>query len=194
MVAAAPFCLLVIAALAVGVGNVVSARSEHVTGHTTSSRSKTSAVASGDPTWFSGIIARLHGLSLHGCSPFCSFVKLVWIPLVAVSCAVYFFSGKQVWLTAITAMSFLPLFPHCVCYNVGNSWWIERIRRKPRVLHVGLRGKRYRRWSIATWRAVFTFTCRLLRGHNGRDRVLPCPPLSTVSVVIECSGAPSVIQ
>lgn len=44
----------------------------------------------------------------------------MWIPLIAGFCAVYFFRGKQVWLTAITAMSFVPLVPHCVCYYVRS--------------------------------------------------------------------------
>ena len=71
------------------------------------------------------------GLSLLGCSPFCTFVKLAWIPLLSIVCAIYFFVGKPAWLTAIAVMSFVPLFPHCVCYNVGNAWWIDRIGVSP---------------------------------------------------------------
>jgi hypothetical protein len=71
------------------------------------------------------------GLSLHGCSPFCSLVKLAWIPLIACVCAVYIVTGAKTWLSAIASMSFVPLVPHCVCYNVGNSWWIDRIGLSP---------------------------------------------------------------
>jgi hypothetical protein len=127
---AAPFCLLVIAALAVGVGNVVSARSERVTANPLREPKRTLLLAA-IPLGFLASSLDCTGLSLQGCSTFCSFVKLVWIPLIALVCATYSFRGKQVWLTAIAAMSFLPLFPHCVCYNVGNSWWIDRIGASP---------------------------------------------------------------
>jgi hypothetical protein len=71
------------------------------------------------------------GLSLHGCSPFCTFVKLAWVPLTAIVCFVYFFSGSQRLLTALAAMTFVPLVPHCVCYNIGNGWWINRVGASP---------------------------------------------------------------
>jgi hypothetical protein len=71
------------------------------------------------------------GLSLHGCSPFCTFVKLIWIPLIALICVLYFFSGSEVLLTAIAASLFVPVVPHCVCYNVGNAWWIDHISSSP---------------------------------------------------------------
>lgn len=71
------------------------------------------------------------GLSLHGCSTFCTFVKLAWIPLIAGFCGVYFFTRVSGWLTAIAALSLVPLVPHCVCNNVGNSWWIDRIGTSP---------------------------------------------------------------
>jgi hypothetical protein len=69
------------------------------------------------------------GLSVAGCSAFCTFVKLAWIPLMAILCIAGFFSPW--FLTAVLAMSFLPLVPHCVCYNAGNGWWIERIGSSP---------------------------------------------------------------
>ena len=71
------------------------------------------------------------GLSAQGCSPFCTFVKLVWIPLIAVVCVVYLLARKEAWLTAIAVMSFVPLVPHFVCYNLGNAWWIDRIGASP---------------------------------------------------------------
>jgi hypothetical protein len=71
------------------------------------------------------------GLSPWGCSPFCTFVKLVWIPLLALACFAYFFSGRSGLLSAILMMTLVPLVPHCVCYNVGNAWWIDRIGTSP---------------------------------------------------------------
>ena len=72
------------------------------------------------------------GLSWRGCSQFCTLVKLAWIPLIAiVSLVAWFRSLDKRWLTFLTLMSFLPLVPHCVCYNVGNAWWIDRIGASP---------------------------------------------------------------
>lgn len=71
------------------------------------------------------------GFALQGCSPFCSFIKLFWIPLITVACAVYFFKPLNSLLVAISVMSCVTLVPHCVCFNVGNGWWIERIGASP---------------------------------------------------------------
>lgn len=125
----APFCLLVTLALGLGVANVFSAtRTKRVSAHQSATRGLLLAAI---PLAFLASSLDCMGLSPRGCSPFCTFVKLVWIPLMAAVCGVYSFNGKQVWLAAIAAMSFLPLFPHCVCYNVGNAWWIERIGASP---------------------------------------------------------------
>jgi hypothetical protein len=129
---AAPFCLLVIVALGVGVANVFSVvKSENVTTHRPLRDAKGVLLLAAIPLGFLASSLGCMGLSLQGCSPFCTFVKLVWTPLIAAVCAGYFFSGKQGWLTAIVAMSFVPLVPHCVCYNVGNAWWIDRIGASP---------------------------------------------------------------
>lgn len=128
---AAPFWLLVVGALGVGVRNVVSARSEPIISQRPLRDPKRALLVASIPLGFLASSLDCMGLSLQGCSPFCTFVKLVWIPLIAGVCAVYCFTGKQVWLTAIAGMSFLPLFPHCVCYNVGNWWWIDRIGASP---------------------------------------------------------------
>jgi hypothetical protein len=126
---AAPFCLLVVVALAVGTANVFSAaRTESVTAHRGPLRAFLLAAI---PLAFLSSSLGCMGLRLQGCSPFCTFVKLAWIPLLAIVCAIYFFVGNRAWLTPIAAMSFLPIFPHCVCYNVGNAWWIDRIGASP---------------------------------------------------------------
>jgi hypothetical protein len=72
------------------------------------------------------------GLSWQGCTPFCTLIKIVWIPLIAiVSLVAWIRRLDKRWLTVVTLMSFLPLVPHCVCYNVGNGWWIDRIGASP---------------------------------------------------------------
>jgi hypothetical protein len=71
------------------------------------------------------------GLAPQGCSPFCTWVKLLGIPLLALVCAAYFFKPINGLLTLISALSFVGLVPHCVCYNVGNGWWIERLGASP---------------------------------------------------------------
>jgi len=88
------------------------------------------------------------GLSAQGCSRFCTFVKVVWIPLIAITALATYLTvargqpnkagendrryrvGTALGL-ALTAMSFLPLLPHCVCYNAGNGWWIDRLGASP---------------------------------------------------------------
>lgn len=71
------------------------------------------------------------GLTLKGCSPFCTFIKLVWTPLMATIGAVYFFNEKPALLISILLMSFVPLAPHCVCYNAANGWWIDQMGYSP---------------------------------------------------------------
>jgi hypothetical protein len=125
---AAPFCLLVLIALGVGIANVWGGSSEE----TVSSHDKTRALLlAAIPLSFMATALDCSGFSLHGCSPFCTFVKQVWIPLIAGVCAIYFINGKSYLLTLICVMSFVPLVPHCVCYNVGNAWWIDRIGASP---------------------------------------------------------------
>jgi hypothetical protein len=51
--------------------------------------------------------------------------------VVAGLCAACFLTGAKGWLTAIASMSLLPVVPHCVCYNIGNAWWIDRIGTSP---------------------------------------------------------------
>ncbi len=88
------------------------------------------------------------GLSAQGCTPFCTFIKIVWVPIIAITCAIFLFvthgafalidsTRKRVTIAgdtlrlALTLMIFVPLVPHCVCYNVGNGWWIDRIGASP---------------------------------------------------------------
>lgn len=125
---AAPFWLLVIAALTTGVANLLAAPTSETTTHP---RRERVLLIAAIPLGFLASSLDCTGLSLHGCSLFCTFVKLIWIPPIAAACVVYFTVKKQGLLTAIALMSFVPLVPHCVCYNVGNAWWIDRLGASP---------------------------------------------------------------
>lgn len=125
---AAPFWLLVVAALAVSAINVFGARKLEGANSNLKARPLLLTLI---PLGFLASSLDCTGLSSQGCSPFCTFIKLVWIPLIAAVCLVYYLTRKPVWLTMIILMSFVALVPHCVCYNVGNAWWIDRIGASP---------------------------------------------------------------
>ena len=129
---ALPFCALVLITLGVGAANVFGAvRTDRVDTLRPPRDLKQVFLLIAIPVGFLASSLDCTGLSLQGCSPFCSFVKLAWIPIIVGVCTVYVVTGTNGWLTAIAAMSFVPLVPHCVCYNVGNSWWIDRIGLSP---------------------------------------------------------------
>jgi len=128
---AAPFWMLVIVALGVGAANAVSAGSGSLAIARRISDPKRALLIAAIPLGFVASSLDCAGLSIRGCSPFCTFVKLAWIPLLVVVCAVYFFNSRRGWLTALVVMCFVPLLPHCVCYNVGNGWWIDRMGASP---------------------------------------------------------------
>ena len=126
---AAPFWMLVIAALTIGITNEFSqARLALLKDSRLTVRTLLLAAI---PLGFFASSLDCTGLSAEGCTHFCTFVKLVWIPLITIVCAVYLFRGNQALLAAITVMSFVPLVPHCVCYNPGNAWWIDRLGASP---------------------------------------------------------------
>lgn len=78
------------------------------------------------------------GLSLSGCSHFCTFVKDIWVPMIALGGIAYLVTRSRSLLLLMTTMSFLPLVPHCVCYNVANAWWIDHIGASPECYSWGL--------------------------------------------------------
>jgi hypothetical protein len=126
---AAPFWLLVVAAVVAGLLNMSGrATSPEAFLHRQPERVFLLAAI---PLGFLSSSLDCTGLGLLGCSSFCTFVKVVWIPLIGVACGVYLVTGRRVWLTGIALMSFVPLVPHCVCYNLGNAWWIDRIGASP---------------------------------------------------------------
>jgi hypothetical protein len=123
---ALPFCALVAGALWLAVANLRSPKSgggaPGAVGY---------ALLALVPLAFLASSLGCTGLALEGCSPFCTFVKLVWVPLVAVACAVYAATRRAAALAAVAAMAVVPLAPHCVCYNAANAWWIDTIGRSP---------------------------------------------------------------
>jgi hypothetical protein len=132
----APFCILVIASLALSFANIFSRARERgasVDSLLKGSKGKIAWVLllAAVPVSFLTSSLDCTGLSPYGCSSFCTFVKVVWVPVMAGLCAAYLLIGKPVWLTAIILASFVTLIPHCVCRNVGNSWWINQIGASP---------------------------------------------------------------
>lgn len=128
---AAPLLLLVVAALILGGLNSLRwPRLESSTAFPLR-RIERELLLAAIPLSFLAASLGCSGLTTQGCSPFCTFVKLVWIPLIATLCAAHFFVAKDALLTVIAAAAFVPLFPHCVCDNVGNRWWIDRIGASP---------------------------------------------------------------
>src|SRR5262249_8456876 len=78
------------------------------------------------------------GLSLSGCSGFCTFVKNVWIPIIALGVITYLVTESRAVLLSMSVMSLLPIMPHCVCYNVANAGWIDHIGASPECYAWGL--------------------------------------------------------
>ena len=126
---AAPFWLLTIAALSVALKNMVRASRADL--RIPLSRGKRALLLAMIPLGFLASSLDCAGLDLTGCSPFCAIIRTIWIPAVAIGCVGYFFTGSKYLILGISAMIFAPLWPHCVCFNAGNGWWIERIGASP---------------------------------------------------------------
>jgi hypothetical protein len=146
---AVPFWALVAASLAVVYSNVASrasageprqmsnvSKSRVSKSGVSKSRISKSGVSRGlllamIPLGFLASSLDCSGLTLMGCSPYCGFIKTIWISALAAISVAYFFSDSGLLLSLILLMSFAPLFPHCVCFNIGNGWWIERVGASP---------------------------------------------------------------
>ncbi|HEY6331329.1 MAG TPA: hypothetical protein VI756_18530 [Blastocatellia bacterium] len=83
------------------------------------------------PLAFLGSSLGCSGLAARGCTPFCTFIKLLWIPAIAIAVTVYYFAGKSWLLFVVGLMAWVPMVPNCACYNVVNGWWIDRIGKSP---------------------------------------------------------------
>src|SRR5262245_40212958 len=131
-----PFCVLVIASLGLGLANLLSVKRKERSAVGLPSNGAKASIGWGlllaaIPVSFLTSSLDCTGLSPYGCSPFCTFIKLLWISVVACLCSAYFWFGKPVWLRAISVATFVTLIPLCVCYNIGNRWWIDHIGASP---------------------------------------------------------------
>lgn len=126
---AIPFWLLVVAALTVALSNIIAANKKR--SNIALPKGVRALFLAMIPAGFIASSLDCTGLSLSGCTPFCTFIKTVWIPAIAMVCAAYLFKQWGGLLLGVSAMAFVPLVPHCVCFNVGNGWWIERIGASP---------------------------------------------------------------
>ena len=126
---AVPFWALVLAALSIASINLfLSKKGERVDNPTGRGQAVLMVAI---PLGFLASTLDCMGLTLGGCTSFCTFVKLGWIPLMTVVCAAYLVTRKAWLITVIALMSFVPLAPHCVCFNPGNGWWIDRLGASP---------------------------------------------------------------
>lgn len=126
---AVPFWALVLTALVIAALNLFPGRKEKGTG--APGIRKQAALLAAVPLGFLASTLDCMGLSVEGCTTYCTFIKLGWIPLIAIACAAYLVTRKAWLVTAIALMAFVTLAPHCVCYNPGNGWWIERFGSSP---------------------------------------------------------------
>jgi hypothetical protein len=129
LVLVVPFILLVLAALAIAAWNIrqgfQSPKQPPI------KRIKRIALLAAIPLGFWASSLDCSGLSWQGCTPFCTFIKIAWIPLLAAVAGVFFFVESGWLLVLINLMSFVTLVPHCLCFNVGNGWWMDRIGASP---------------------------------------------------------------
>ena len=126
---AVPFWALVLASLATAAINLFL--SKNGTRDDEPTRRGSAILLIAIPLGFLASTLDCMGLTLEGCTSFCTFIKLGWIPLMTLVCVAYLITRKAWLITAIALMSFAPLVPHCVCYNAGNGWWIDRLGASP---------------------------------------------------------------
>jgi hypothetical protein len=122
---AVPFCLLVASSLGLAAANLLAEPSPEP------HRAVRAGLAALVPLAFVAASLGCMGLTVDGCSPFCTFVKLVWIPLVAILAAATAVTRRWWLLAALSAAAIVPLWPHCICYNAANGWWIDRLGASP---------------------------------------------------------------
>ncbi|HYP28193.1 MAG TPA: hypothetical protein VE262_15870 [Blastocatellia bacterium] len=128
MLLAVPFWLLVLAALLVAGANL----SGRAGGRHGALRERARPFfLSAIPLGFIASSLSCMGLTIGGCSPGCTVIKLAVIPAMALACAAYYLGRGEWLLTIIPALSLAALVPHCLCYNVGNGWWIDRLGASP---------------------------------------------------------------
>ena len=106
------------------------------------------------------------GLAARGCTSFCTFVKVAWVPLLAAAALLYYLTGRGAILLALTAMLFIPLAPHCVCGNPANLWWIREVGASPQCYLWGFTAGLLAVTSLyeGAWRRLSLATCYAIVG------------------------------
>jgi len=125
----APFVLLVVSSLAVGSINLVGEGKDRTMGGRPGWPE--AALLAAVPLGFLASSLDCTGLTFAGCTATCTFIKAIWIPVMAAACAAFFLWPRRWMLTVIAMMSFVPLIPNCICSNPGNSFWIGLIGASP---------------------------------------------------------------
>ena len=130
---AVPFALLVISALGVAAMNLIAAdrRAMSASQGIKAKRIATALLLLSIPLGFLAASLDCTGLSLSGCTPFCTYIKTTLIPALAVACGIAIVRPSPILMGLILSMSFVPLWPHCLCVNVGNGWWIDWLGASP---------------------------------------------------------------
>jgi hypothetical protein len=128
---AAPFVLLAGVTLGVAAILIIRGGDSEQAVQTPVARIATALLLLSVPLGFLASSLDCTGLSLSGCTAFCSFIKVAWVPVLAIASLVYAIRPSPVWLSLVLLMSFVPLAPHCNCFNVGNGWWIDRLGASP---------------------------------------------------------------
>jgi len=65
-----------------------------------------------------------------GCSPVCTLIRWGGIPLLAVA-ALAPIRGRRLASEILLPVAALVLWPHCLCDNAANAWWITRLGASP---------------------------------------------------------------
>lgn len=116
------------------------------------------------------------GLSFGGCTTYCTIVKTLIVPLLAVLSFAYYRTNRAPFLIAAMVASWATLVPHCLCYNPANAWWIDHFGASPQcyvwgfattIIAASALLKRVRPWaSIAVCYAIIIGAFGFFVGHH----------------------------
>jgi len=170
---AAPFGLLVAAAIAIASINAFANREDAAPRRSEKARALLLAAL---PLGFLASSLDCMGLSVAGCSRVCTAIKLVVIPVIALASAAYFRTADAPLLFGVGLFSFVTLIPHCMCYNPGNGWWIDNLGASPvcyvwgfmvSMIALGALGDRGRVWgSVAVCYAIIIGAMSFFLAHH----------------------------
>lgn len=122
-----PLALLIGAAVSVSAVNVFSERRAR----TEFKRGERLLLAAAVPLGFLASSLDCTGLALGGCTTYCTVVKTIGIPLLAVLSFAFYHTERKALLVALPVVALIALAPHCLCYNPANAWWIDRLGASP---------------------------------------------------------------